>query len=41
MPFPPQFGGAPVTNIRNTISAHRRRWLMPENRCVVSVDIVL
>src|SRR4051812_29449384 len=35
MPGPPQFGGAPVTNIRNTMSPHWRRWLKPENRCVV------
>ena len=35
MPGPPQFGGTPITNIRNTKSAHWRRWLKPENRCVV------
>jgi putative SOS response-associated peptidase YedK len=35
MPCPPQFGGAPVTNIRNTKSAHWRRWLGPANRCIV------
>lgn len=35
MPGPAQFGGAPITNIRNTKSAHWRRWLKPENRCVV------
>lgn len=35
MPCPPQFGGAAITNIRNTSSAHWRRWLRPENRCVV------
>jgi putative SOS response-associated peptidase YedK len=35
MPGHPLFGGAPVTNIRNTKSAHWRRWLRPENRCVV------
>ncbi len=35
MPGPPQFGGAPITNIRNTKSAHWRAWLKPENRCVV------
>jgi putative SOS response-associated peptidase YedK len=35
MPGPPQFGGAPITNIRNTKSAHWRAWLRPENRCVV------
>jgi putative SOS response-associated peptidase YedK len=35
MPPPPKFGGAPVTNIRNTSSAHWRGWLKPENRCLV------
>src|SRR6202020_1257115 len=35
MPGPPQFGGAPITNIRNTNSPHWRGWLKPENRCVV------
>jgi putative SOS response-associated peptidase YedK len=35
MPCPPQFGGAPVTNIRNTKSPHWRGWLKPQNRCVV------
>lgn len=35
MPGPPQFGGAPITNIRNTKSAQWRAWLKPENRCVV------
>jgi putative SOS response-associated peptidase YedK len=35
MPCPPQFGSQPVTNIRNTKSAHWRRWLRPANRCVV------
>jgi putative SOS response-associated peptidase YedK len=35
MPGPPQFGGAPITNIRNTKSAHWRAWLKPEHRCVV------
>ncbi len=29
MPGPPQFGGAPVTNIRNTNSPHWRGWLKP------------
>jgi putative SOS response-associated peptidase YedK len=40
MPTPPKFlegrkadGG--VTNIRNTTSSHWRRWLEPENRCLV------
>jgi len=27
MPGPPQFGGAPITNIRNVKSPHWRRWL--------------
>lgn len=36
MPGPPQFGGAPVTNIRNTKSPHWRRWLRPESRCLVA-----
>jgi putative SOS response-associated peptidase YedK len=35
MPGPPQFGGRPITNIRNTQSPHWRRWLKPENRCLV------
>jgi putative SOS response-associated peptidase YedK len=35
MPGPPQFGGAPVTNIRNTKSPHWRAWLKPANRCIV------
>jgi putative SOS response-associated peptidase YedK len=35
MPGPPQFGGAPITNIRNTKSPHWRAWLKRENRCVV------
>jgi putative SOS response-associated peptidase YedK len=35
MPGPPQFGGAPITNIRNTKSPHWRRWLTPGYRCVV------
>jgi putative SOS response-associated peptidase YedK len=35
MPGPPAFGGAPVTNIRNTKSPHWRAWLKPEHRCVV------
>jgi putative SOS response-associated peptidase YedK len=35
MPGPPQFRGAPVTNIRNTKSPHWRRWLRQENRCIV------
>ena len=35
MPGPPQFGAAPITNIRNTASPHWRRWLAPANRCLV------
>lgn len=35
MPGPPQFGGAPITNIRNVRSPHWRAWLNVENRCVV------
>jgi len=34
MPGPPQFGGAPITNIRNVKSAHWRRWLGPASRCL-------
>jgi putative SOS response-associated peptidase YedK len=35
MPGPPQFGGPPMTNIRNTKSAHWRPWLGPASRCLV------
>jgi putative SOS response-associated peptidase YedK len=35
MPGPPQFGGQPVTNIRNVSSPHWRGWLGKRNRCVV------
>jgi putative SOS response-associated peptidase YedK len=35
MPGPPQYGGAPVTNIRNLSSPHWRGWLGPQNRCIV------
>jgi putative SOS response-associated peptidase YedK len=35
MPGPPQFGGAPITNIRNAKSPHWRGWLKSQNRCVV------
>src|SRR3981189_722481 len=38
MPPPTKFGGAPVTNIRNTSSPHWRGWLKPESRCVVPVN---
>jgi putative SOS response-associated peptidase YedK len=35
MPGPVAFGGAPITNVRNTTSPHWRGWLKPQNRCVV------
>ena len=35
MPGPPQFGGQPVTNIRNVASPHWRGWLSARNRCLV------
>jgi len=35
MPSPPQFGGPPITNIRNLKSAYWRKWLKPEHRCLV------
>jgi putative SOS response-associated peptidase YedK len=35
MPGPPQFGGQPVTNIRNVKNPHWRRWLGRGSRCVV------
>jgi putative SOS response-associated peptidase YedK len=35
MPGPPQYGGAPVTNIRNVSSPHWRGWLGAHNRCLV------
>jgi putative SOS response-associated peptidase YedK len=35
LPGPPQFGGAPVTNIRNVASAHWRPLLGVEHRCLV------
>jgi putative SOS response-associated peptidase YedK len=35
MPGPQEFGGAPITNIRNVKSPHWRSWLKVENRCVV------
>jgi putative SOS response-associated peptidase YedK len=38
MPPPPKFGGAPVTNIRNTISPHWRGSLKPESRCLVPAN---
>jgi putative SOS response-associated peptidase YedK len=33
-----EFGGPPVTNIRNTSSPHWRGRLMPENRCLVPAN---
>jgi putative SOS response-associated peptidase YedK len=35
MPGPPQFGGRPVTNIRDVASPHWRGWIGARNRCVV------
>ena len=35
LPGPSFTGGAPVTNVRNTMSPHWRRWLGPEHRCLV------
>jgi putative SOS response-associated peptidase YedK len=35
MPGPPQFGGAPITNIRNTTNPNRRAWVNLEHRCLV------
>src|SRR5208337_291588 len=35
MPGPPQFGGEPVTNIRNLNSPHWRGWLGANRRCIV------
>jgi putative SOS response-associated peptidase YedK len=35
MPGPPQFGGAPITNIRNVGSPHWQRWIGPASRCIV------
>ncbi|MEZ5887855.1 MAG: SOS response-associated peptidase family protein [Paracoccaceae bacterium] len=43
LPSPPQFHSKNgidrgVTNVRNTASPHWRRWLGPENRCLVPFD---
>lgn len=43
LPSPPQFHSKSgidrgVTNVRNTASPHWRRWLGPENRCLVPFD---
>lgn len=35
LPGPPQFGGAPVTNIRNVKSSHWRALLGTQHRCLV------
>ena len=35
MPGPPQYGGAPITNIRNVKSPHWRGWLGKRSRCIV------
>ena len=35
MPGPREYGGAPVTNIRNVDSPHWRRWLGAASRCLV------
>jgi putative SOS response-associated peptidase YedK len=35
MPGPPQYGGGPVTNIRNLTSPHWSGWLGQRNRCIV------
>src|SRR5580693_113653 len=35
MPEPLQFGGQPVTNIRNVSGPHWRGWLSARNRCLV------
>jgi putative SOS response-associated peptidase YedK len=37
LPNPPQHGGI-NTNIRNPTSPHWRRWLKPENRCLVPAN---
>jgi putative SOS response-associated peptidase YedK len=38
VPPAPKFGGAPVTNIRNTSSPHWRASLKPESRCLVPAN---
>jgi putative SOS response-associated peptidase YedK len=35
MPGPPQYGGQPVTNIRNGSGPDWRGWRVPKSRCVV------
>ena len=41
MPGPPQFGGAPITNIRNVGSPHWRRWLGQAKPLHRAGDVVL
>jgi putative SOS response-associated peptidase YedK len=38
MPGPKVYGEKPTTNIRNIASPHWRRWLGPQNRCVVPMS---
>jgi putative SOS response-associated peptidase YedK len=43
LPSPPQFHSKSgidrgITNVRNTASPHWRRWLGPQNRCLVPLD---
>jgi putative SOS response-associated peptidase YedK len=40
MPRSPQFGGAPITNIRNVGSPHWRGWLGKRKRCIVPATLV-
>ena len=41
MPGPPQFGGAPIRNIRNVGSPHWRRWLGQSKSLHRPGDVVL
>jgi putative SOS response-associated peptidase YedK len=38
MPGPPQFGGAPITNICNLDSPRLRGWLGKQNRCILALS---
>lgn len=43
LPSPPQFHSKSgidrgITNVRNTASPHWRRWLGPQNRCLIPLD---
>src|ERR1700761_161136 len=38
IPSPEQFGGKPVTNVRNSASPHWRPWLERGYRCLVPAD---